>query len=226
MSISLIRLWLALRDRMGRRTASRSQPEEGDHRRAQNGHLAHQPWRHRAQPFRGPCPTDGRQLRGIGERNPGVCGPETGTTTTGSFYDGLTFHRVIDGFTIQGGCPLGTGTGGPGYTFGDEFHPEPSFNRPYLLAMANAGPGTNGSQFFITVGPTPHLNGGHHLRRGCGLLEPGGRRPDAGSGPDAATARSTRWSSNRSTSPSESSPPAGPDFAALDSWAATGILSG
>lgn len=89
--------------------------------------------------------------------------PETGEPTTGKFYDGLTFHRIIDGFMIQGGCPLGTGTGGPGYEFEDEFHPELAFGKPYLLAMANAGAGTNGSQFFITLGPTPHLNRRHTI---------------------------------------------------------------
>jgi peptidyl-prolyl cis-trans isomerase A (cyclophilin A) len=81
----------------------------------------------------------------------------------GRFYDGLTFHRVISGFMIQGGCPQGTGTGGPGYTFKDEIHPELVFDKPYLLAMANAGPGTNGSQFFITVGATPWLNRKHTI---------------------------------------------------------------
>ncbi|RJQ73263.1 peptidylprolyl isomerase [Pseudonocardiaceae bacterium YIM PH 21723] len=83
--------------------------------------------------------------------------------TSGPFYDGSVFHRVIDGFMLQGGDPTGTGRGGPGYRFADEFHPELQFDRPYLLAMANSGPSTNGSQFFITVAPTTWLNFKHTI---------------------------------------------------------------
>jgi peptidyl-prolyl cis-trans isomerase A (cyclophilin A) len=92
---------------------------------------------------------------------------DAGRTSPDKYYDGLIFHRIIPGFMIQGGDPMGQGFGGPGFTFDDEIHPELQFDRPYLFAMANAGKrmgkGTNGSQFFITVTPTPHLNGKHTI---------------------------------------------------------------
>ncbi|MFD6528457.1 peptidylprolyl isomerase [Streptomyces sp. NPDC060184] len=89
--------------------------------------------------------------------------PNTGQPSNAPLYDGTVFHRVIEGFMIQGGDPLGNGSGGPGYKFADEFHPDLAFTKPYLLAMANAGPGTNGSQFFITLAPTTWLTGKHTI---------------------------------------------------------------
>jgi peptidyl-prolyl cis-trans isomerase A (cyclophilin A) len=100
---------------------------------------------------------------GLAEGTKDYSQPNAKGETSGPFYNGSIFHRVIDGFMIQGGDPTGTGRGGPGYKFDDEFHPELQFNRPYLLAMANAGPATNGSQFFITVAPTTHLNFKHTI---------------------------------------------------------------
>ena len=109
------------------------------------------------------APKTVRNFTGLAEGTQEWTDPKVRAKSTAPLYDGTIFHRVISGFMIQGGDPLGTGTGGPGYRFADEFHPELTFDRPYLLAMANAGPNTNGSQFFITVGRTPHLNFKHSI---------------------------------------------------------------
>jgi peptidyl-prolyl cis-trans isomerase A (cyclophilin A) len=121
----------------------------------------------RLQLFPAHAPQTVRNFVGLAEGSQEWRDPATGEARTSPFYDGLAFHRVIANFMIQGGCPEGTGRGGPGYSFDDEIHPELTFTKPYLLAMANAGvrrgKGTNGSQFFITVVPTAHLQGKHTI---------------------------------------------------------------
>ncbi|NYF55922.1 MULTISPECIES: peptidylprolyl isomerase [Micromonospora] len=117
----------------------------------------------RLELFPNHAPKTVRNFVDLAEGNKEYTDPRTGQPGSGPYYDGTISHRVISGFMVQMGDPTGTGRGGPGYKFGDEFHPELRFDRPYLLAMANAGPGTNGSQFFITVSPTPHLNNRHTI---------------------------------------------------------------
>lgn len=117
----------------------------------------------RIELFDDAAPKTVANFRSLAKGEPTWKDEEIGRDRTEPFYDGVVFHRVIDGFMIQGGCPDGRGTGGPGYDFEDEFGSDHTFATPYKLAMANRGPGTNGSQFFITVAPTPHLQNKHTI---------------------------------------------------------------
>jgi peptidyl-prolyl cis-trans isomerase A (cyclophilin A) len=109
------------------------------------------------------APKTVKNFVGLADGSQAWTDPRTNKPGEGALYTDVVFHRIIAGFMIQGGDPTGTGMGGPGYKFGDEPHPELVFDKPYLLAMANAGPGTNGSQFFITVAPTTWLNFKHTI---------------------------------------------------------------
>src|SRR4029079_2974624 len=120
--------------------------------------------------FEAEAPNTVANFVGLAEGTKEWTDPKTGQKKTAPVYDGIIFHRVIDGFMIQGGDPLGKGYGGPGYKFGDEFHPSLKHNRDGLLSLANAGPNTNGSQFFIARAPTPHLDNRHSI---FGVVEDG-----------------------------------------------------
>jgi len=117
----------------------------------------------RLQLFPDHAPATVRNFVELAEGTKDYVDPRTGQKGSGPYYDGTISHRVIAGFMVQLGDPTGTGRGGPGFQFADEFHPDLQFDRPYVLAMANAGPGTNGSQFFITVQPTSWLTGKHTI---------------------------------------------------------------
>ena len=109
------------------------------------------------------APRTVENFAGLSEGTKEWTDPRTNKKVQQPYYDGVIFHRVIDGFMIQGGDPLGQGIGGPGYTFADEFHPRLRHNKAGILSMANRGPNTNGGQFFITLGPTPHLDNRHSV---------------------------------------------------------------
>ena len=116
-----------------------------------------------ARLFEAEAPATVQNFAGLADGSKAWTDPRTGRQADRPLYDGVIFHRVIDGFMIQGGDPLGRGTGGPGYTFADEFHPTCRHDRAGILSMANSGPNTNGSQFFITLAPTPHLDNRHSV---------------------------------------------------------------
>jgi len=113
--------------------------------------------------FEAEVPNTVANFVGLAEGTKEWTDPKTGSKVKRPYFDGLTFHRIIDGFMIQGGDPLGTGTGGPGYKFADEFNPKLRHSKVGILSMANAGPNTNGSQFFITLAPTPWLDDRHSV---------------------------------------------------------------
>src|SRR5687767_15302264 len=113
--------------------------------------------------FDGKAPKTVANFVGLAEGTKEWTHPQTSQKQKKPYYDGIIFHRIIDGFMIQGGDPLGQGIGGPGYTFADEFHPSLRHAKAGILSMANRGPNTNGGQFFITLGPTPHLDDRHSV---------------------------------------------------------------